>query len=58
MTTPTTPAPSTDLGDQLRRLSSWVDNVPHHARAQVQVRIDQLAALVGQVVADTPDDAA
>lgn len=48
--------PDDDLGDRLHRLAVWADAVPPHARAQVAARLDTLAALLGQLCADTPDD--
>lgn len=51
-----TNAPTTGLGRQCIRLSVWADAVPPHARAQVAARLDTLAALLGQLCADTADD--
>ena len=44
-----------DLGDRLRKLALWIDQVPPHARRQVAVRLDWLALLLGQLVADADD---
>lgn len=47
---------STALSDQLERLKLWCDRCPPHARAQVAARLDALAVLLGQLVADVEDD--
>lgn len=47
---------TTDLSDRLERLKVWADRCPPHARPQVAARLDALAVLLGQVVADTEED--
>ena len=44
------------LGDRLRRLATWADRTPPHARQQVSVLLDQLAVLLGRLVAENEDD--
>lgn len=44
------------LGDRLRRLAPWADQVPHVHRGAVSVAIDKLAVLLGYVVEDAPDE--
>lgn len=45
---------TSDLGDQLRLLATWVDRTPVHRRAQVELAVDHLALLLGEAVADVP----
>lgn len=42
-----------DLGDRLRRLSRWADNVPQVHHTAVAIAIDKLAVLLGMTV-DVP----
>jgi hypothetical protein len=44
------------LGDRLRRLGTWADRVPPHARVQLAVEIDRMATVLGRLVAETDDD--
>ena len=41
------------LGDQLRFLAIWADQVPGAHRTQVRQQISRLALLIGEVVGDT-----
>lgn len=45
-----------DLGDRLRRLALWADQVPRVHRVAVAATIDKLAVLLGDVVEDRPDE--
>lgn len=44
-----------NLHDQLDRLHVWLDQVPSEHRAHVGRRIDQLALLLGELVAGTQE---
>jgi hypothetical protein len=46
-----------DLGERLRRLAVFADQVPPHARVQVSLELDRVATLLGRVVAEVDDDA-
>lgn len=52
----TTTSTDVKLSDAVRALVLWVDEVPPHARAQVAARIDALALLLGQLVADCHEE--
>ena len=45
-----------DLGDRLRRLGIFADQVPPHARVQVSLELDRVATLLGRRVAEESDD--
>lgn len=54
--TPTRIRANDDLHDQLDRLHVWIDHVPAEHRVHVSARLDQLARLLGELVAGTDDD--
>ena len=56
--TPTRIRANENLHAQLDRLHLWIDQVPAEHRVHVSARLDQLAVLLGELVAGTPDDAA
>lgn len=58
LTTPTRFRADDNLEARLDRLRVWVAQVPNEHRPHVAARLDQLATLLGELVADMPDDAA
>lgn len=50
--TPTRIRANEDLHAQLDRLHLWIEQVPVEHRAHVSARLDQLAVLLGELVAE------
>ena len=54
--TPTRIRANDDLHAQLDRLHLWIDQVPAEHRVHVSARLDQLAVLLGELVATPTED--
>ena len=54
--TPTRIRANEDLHAQLDRLHLWIDQVPAEHRVHVSARLDQLAVLLGELVATPTED--
>ena len=54
--TPTRIRANENLHDQLDRLHLWIDQVPAEHRVHVSARLDQLAVLLGELVATPTED--